>query len=857
MGLPGWVRRHRLLTAFAAGVFVTLVALAVAGYLILSDQRRTARVLAAALSQALAREVRIERVTDVGTERVVMRGVELPREGGWPVRVVAERVEATGPLLAAARGDPSPVRLTIHQPTVELPAGPSAGLAALDSVREAVTSFLGSALLLDVSLSGGTAQHAAGTATFDLALRKGRGEARAELTAREGRGAPLVVTVDARREGTTAKLMLAGHGGAAPVAGWLPATTATALRERTLALRVDVDLAGGSALTGRGNLAIGDLLAAGGVVTLKDGLLEATLPTASADLAFGAALAGLAWTPTGRAELSAVSVSWRPDGTLGPTIRAAVRVPALTLPAAAVGTEVAAERLEGRLALEPTPAGRTLSGDARATRLRAAGLETSPAETRYRLSLDAGGSVVRVDLEALGGRIEGAALAGSAAYDVGAHRLDARLEGEDVEAGGLVRRLLPGWLDTQERLRLLGLRVTAAGLDARTLEGGSTRLEARGLRWQRPSGELVGGRVNARADLAAARVALTLEIERLASTLAGLPGTVPRLTTMAELARAPGGGLQPTRATLGARNERGQEMLVAALQPAATPGRFRLSAHAPALDRLDGLWPAVPRRLNGTARLDVELAGPGYRAADGRLALSVAEAEMWARKVTLRDLEADVPIRRGNEFAGELPWGRLAIGELIAYGIVARDVTTPARVLQDRLSLNDLTYALYSGDGKGWSEIELEPAGWAARGQLTGQRVRVEEFISAYGIRGGTMTGLLRYDVEFQYRAGHPVLKGRLEVPEGGAVNIELLNRLLAQAEADPTGVLRQALENLREFDYKHAEAEIHSVGDDIRVSLALRGRERFWILPPRVREINIRNMPLSFLARQFPGAFN
>ena len=105
MPLTRWIRTHRVLTAFVAGVLLTVAALAAAGYYVLSDQRRSARLLAGALSQALAREVRIDRVTDLGTDRVVMRGVELPRTGGWPATVVAERVEATGPLLAAARGE--------------------------------------------------------------------------------------------------------------------------------------------------------------------------------------------------------------------------------------------------------------------------------------------------------------------------------------------------------------------------------------------------------------------------------------------------------------------------------------------------------------------------------------------------------------------------------------------------------------------------------------------------------------------------------------------------------------------------------------------------------------------------------
>jgi len=169
--------------------------------------------------------------------------------------------------------------------------------------------------------------------------------------------------------------------------------------------------------------------------------------------------------------------------------------------------------------------------------------------------------------------------------------------------------------------------------------------------------------------------------------------------------------------------------------------------------------------------------------------------------------------------------------------------------------LNALTYVLYSGTGKGWGEVDIQPAGPSARGKLTGGGVRIEEFMTAYGVRGGTMTGLMRYELDYQYRAGRLGLNGRFEVPEGGTVNIELLNRVLGYAGSDPSGVVRRALENLRAFEYKHADAEVRSAGDDIRVSLSLQGRERFLIFPPRVREINIRNMPLSFLARQFPGS--
>src|SRR5262245_22892824 len=113
-----WVRRHRSLAAFAAGALLTLAALAVVVYMVLLDQRRSARVLAAALTQALKREVEIDRITDLGPSRVVLRGLRLPAAAGWPAEVKAESVEASGPLVAAARGEPATVKVLVTRPTV-------------------------------------------------------------------------------------------------------------------------------------------------------------------------------------------------------------------------------------------------------------------------------------------------------------------------------------------------------------------------------------------------------------------------------------------------------------------------------------------------------------------------------------------------------------------------------------------------------------------------------------------------------------------------------------------------------------------------------------------------------------------
>ena len=46
----------------------------------------------------------------------------------------------------------------------------------------------------------------------------------------------------------------------------------------------------------------------------------------------------------------------------------------------------------------------------------------------------------------------------------------------------------------------------------------------------------------------------------------------------------------------------------------------------------------------------------------------------------------------------------------------------------------------------------------------------------------------------------------------------------------------------------------MRTASDGLRVSLSLQGQERFGIFPPRVKEINVKDMPIGFLARQFPG---
>jgi hypothetical protein len=298
-------------------------------------------------------------------------------------------------------------------------------------------------------------------------------------------------------------------------------------------------------------------------------------------------------------------------------------------------------------------------------------------------------------------------------------------------------------------------------------------------------------------------------------------------------------------------------MLEAALGRAPGPGgAVRLTARLPALERLAPLWPSVRRQISGAATVELEAPDLTFGAYEGRLALQAPTAELLDGRLSLRELAADVPVRRGGGAppAPGADAGRLRVGELVGYGVVLYDVTARARAVDERLTLADLRYGLYSGAGRGTVELGLAADGPMARAALEGEGVRIEDFVAGYGIRGGTMTGLLRYDLDVRYQGGRLGADGHLGVPAGGTVTIELLDRLLAWESADPTGILKRALGNLRAFDYKSADATVRTAPDDIRVTLSLKGRELFGLFPQRVKEINVNGMPISFLARQFPG---
>jgi hypothetical protein len=856
--LGSWLRRRRrVFGAFAAGALLTLGAFALVGHLVLADQRRSARVLGAALSRALEREMQIESVSDLGPSRLVLRGVRLPAERGWPVGMEAESVEVSGPLLAAARGEAAPVRLLVNKPTILAPSGRAAGIAELEGLRQSLAGLLASAALLDLSVTGGVIEvpgSASEDATFVLALRKGHGQAWGEVVLRRREGSPLTVRLTARSERDTVHLDLAGAGRLGPLAPWLPAALVRAADTTLVDVQAQVGLEPGDRLSGRMSGRLGDLVTIEGTLSRQERSLRFAELRGAADLGFAARVAGLPDPVQGRAELTEGEVSWALERGGWPQARAVVRLPE---GAVAGSIDLRVRGVEARLLLEPREGGAAASGELRGDRVAVAGVELAPVATPWRADLDAGGRVTRIELTGLTAQILGAPVRATMAYDAATAHADARVEANAVRLDALGRHLAPGWLAPTDQLQAGSVRVVVTGLDPRGWTDGQLDAEVRGVTLRQKAGEAAVDLARLHATVRPGGAALGLEADRVRGALPALDGLLPRLDGSATVARD-AAGASLAQATLVGRDAEGREMFQADLGRSAQgrDGPVRLTVRVPALERLASLWPSVPRRVTGSGSAVLEAPDTGFGTFAGRLVLRAPSAEFLDGQLTLRDASADVPLRRGGaaKTAGGGLDGPLQVGEIVGYGVVMYDLRARARAVDERLTLADLRYGLYSGEGRGTVELDLAGDAIAARAQLAGQGVRLEEFIAAYGIRGGTMTGLLRYDLDLRYRGGRLGADGRLDVPDGGTVTIDLLDRLLAYADADPIGILKRALGNLRAFDYKAAEATVRTASDDIRVSLSLQGRTRFGILPPRVREITVRDMPIGFLAHQFPS---
>jgi hypothetical protein len=841
--------------AFAAGALLTLAAVAIVVYLVFADQRRSAQVLSAALTQALKREVEIERVTDFGPSRVVLRGLRLSQKAGWPVDVKAEVVEASGPLTAAARGQAAPVHVVVSQPTV-VAGGGAGGAVDVEALRQTLASFLGSAALLDLAVVGGVIHvpgSTTGDVTFDASLHKGSGEARGDVILHGAAASRFTVALSARTEGDTVRVESGGQGAPEALSPWLPAMVSQTAPAGPADLRAQLALFPGDRAEGRVSARLGDLLAFEGALSFKDRTLRVTDIRAATDLALAAPVAGLQGAVTGRAEVADGTVTWMPERGGWPEARLTLNVLDTVLPASAVGVDVRTKGVEARLTLAPDGKGLSVRGDLRGDRVEVAGVALAPVASPLRIDLGPGGTVSWVELSGLTAQVVGAPVKASIAYDVVRGRADGRIEMPATRLDTLARGFGAGWFGPSDELHAGSVRATVTGLDPRGWSEGAVEADISRLAFRQPAGEIGIDRAQLKGTVRSGAANVTLEATQVHGGLPFFQGTLARVQGAADLARD-GGGAGVARASLVARDSEGHDMFQAELgrPTAGLAGPVRLTLKAPSLERLSPLWPSVPRKVVGSAGAELESPDLGFSTYTGRVTLRVDSAELLDGKLSARDVSADVPLRRG----GAAPaGGTLQVGELIGYGVVLYDLTGRASALDGRLAITDLRYGIYSGEGGGTVTLEFADSGPVVQAHLTGQGVRIEEFMAAYGIRGGTMTGLLGYDLKLKLGGDHLAADGQFLVPEGGTVTIELLDRLLKYTDADPTGVVKKALGNLRAFDYRAAEGVVRTESDGLRVSLSLKGRELFGIFPPAgVKEINVRNMPIGFLAREFPG---
>jgi hypothetical protein len=837
-----------------------MAAVAAVGYFVLADQRRSARILAATLTQTLQRQVEIDRVTDLGPSRVVLRGLRLPPEGGWPADVKAESVEASGPLLSAARGEAVPVRLVVTRPTVVVGGGGAAGVVALEGFRQSLASLLESPAPVDVSVTGGLLEvpEAVGQdMTFDATLQKASGELRGEILVRDQAGARLTLALAARPEGDTVRLDLSGQGGLGPLAPWLPAALVQSPRAAPLDVRANLGLSPGDRAAGRASAKLGDLATLEGALSFQDMQLRVAELRGTADLEIAGSVARLEGPAKGRAELADGEVIWTPERGGWPEARATLRLLDVAVPASALGLDARATDVETRLELTPRETGAAVKGDIRGRRVELAGLELASVSSPLRVDIGPSGAATRLELAGLTAEVLGAPVRGSVTYDTVRARVDAQLETATARLDPIARRLGAGWLGPSDQLQAGSARVTVTGLDPRGWSDGQVDAEVRGLTLRQPDGQVGVDHARVQASVRSGTTTVGIDAQRVQGTQPRFEGLLPRVEGSADIVReAVGPNL--ARGRLVARDGGGRDIFqVDVGRPGPGPGGpVHLTARIPALERLSTLWPSVPRQVTGSALVELRSPDAGFGTYEGRLTLKVPEAELLGGSASLRAVSAELPLRQGGTgpAAGSGPGGLLTVGELIGYGVVLYDVSGRARVADNRLTLDDLRYGLYSGQGQGTVDVALATGGLSAHARLTGEGVRIEEFVAAWGIRGGTMTGLMRYDLDMRYRDARFGADGRLSVPEGGTVTIELLDRFLSHADADPSGVVKRALGNLRAFDFKAAEMTVRTASDDVLVSLTLQGRERFGIFPPRVKEINIREMPLGFLARQFPA---
>jgi hypothetical protein len=237
----------------------------------------------------------------------------------------------------------------------------------------------------------------------------------------------------------------------------------------------------------------------------------------------------------------------------------------------------------------------------------------------------------------------------------------------------------------------------------------------------------------------------------------------------------------------------------------------------------------------------------------GRLDARVVRGAVLDGAVSLGGATLALPVAWGTDGSSPAP-GAFSAERVSGYGLAIERVTSAPRLRAGALVFPDLRYVHAGGAGQGWMELAVDDRPIRLRAHLEAEHVDLARASREAGATMARVTGNVRYSAAAQYTvAGGLDAAAHVESEKGGGdVAIDAIQSLLQSAtvQVETTGILRQTLENLRAFQYESLEGDLTLRRGRGYVDLSLRGRKRFGIFPGPVEAINLRNVPLSILAR-------
>lgn len=353
------------------------------------------------------------------------------------------------------------------------------------------------------------------------------------------------------------------------------------------------------------------------------------------------------------------------------------------------------------------------------------------------------------------------------------------------------------------------------------------------------------------------RLSGAVEFETIELPWLGEPLTRAKLSFAGSLSLS-GGRISP------ASLDRGELSLTSAAGPIGVvtakseprDGEFwpwAVQARTDDLSRLARLY-ALPLALSGEVEVrgTFDGAGSAPRFAGSLMAHLREGALTDGSPVGISDLRVSLPLAWGGGAAA--PTGRVTAESLTAFGFVLRQIASPAGLKGRTLTLPEITYAHYGGGGRGFAEVDLGETALPLRLWVEGRDVDLGALTTEYGLTVGRITGKVRYLLALQYSAARGLVAGGrvTSQPPGGEVNIDAIKKLLSTAEGDPTGFLKQTLENLSAFSYRSLSADVRASSEGGRLNLSLKGKKWLGLFPGPVRAIDLQNVPLSLLVKTF-----